>query len=208
MAADLSLNGFPMKPFPRAEAAAAIGALFISLQLISPARAGADLPTNEMVSFVSRVTQGTAGAFDIAMPLTGPAGIESRIASSYLGVATYAEDIDPECECYYLLNGERTDVDLIAGAQAFFTFSTLTAFQVNLVTVTCGGSETTVPFALAYADVNATGVVNHEDKLQVRLHIGMPLTSDDFRDDVNANGKIDQQDGVLVRAYKGQSLPP
>ncbi len=197
-----------MKLFPGAKVAAAIGALFISLQLTSPTRAGTDLPTNEMVSFVSRVTNAPAGAFDIEMPLTGPAGIESRIVSSYLGVATYAEDIDPECECYYLLNGERADADLIAGPQAFFTLNTLTAFQVNLVTVTCGGSEATVPFALAYADVNATGVVNHDDKLQVRIHIGMPLTSDDFRDDVNANGKIDQQDGVLVRAYKGQSLPP
>ncbi|MEO8440007.1 MAG: hypothetical protein ABI540_07265 [Spartobacteria bacterium] len=45
----------------------------------------------------------------------------------------------------YLLNGERTDADQIVGPHAFLTFSTLTAFQVNLVTVTCGGSEALVP---------------------------------------------------------------
>ncbi|MEO5718030.1 MAG: hypothetical protein ABIR29_05600 [Chthoniobacterales bacterium] len=155
-----------------------------------------------MISFISRVTQGTAGTFDISIPLSGPPGIESRIAASYLGVASYAENIDPACDCYYLLNGERTDANQIVGAQAFFTFTTLTAFQVNLVTITCGGSDTLVPFALAYADVN------HDDKLQVRFNIGLPLTNNNFRDDVNANGTIDQQDGVLVRSYKGQSLPP
>jgi hypothetical protein len=201
-----------MNPLPWRKTVANSVAIITSLVLLATARAGdpagPSSATNELVSFASRVKQGAVGTFDINMPLSGALGIEDRVANTYVGVAAYAEDIDPACECYYELNGERTDVDLIDGLLAFFNFSTLTAFQVNLVTVNCGGVETVVPFALAYADVDASGVVSHNDKLQVKFNIGMPLTADDFRADVNADGKIDQQDGLVVRAYKGQSLPP
>ena len=208
----LRLSGFRMKPPPWRKTSANI--VGIALSFFSAAIAPAGEPnthsatTNTLASFASRVTHGAAGSFDIAMPLTGAPGIENRIVDIYIGVATYAENIDTACECYYELDGARTNAALVDGMVALFEFSTLTSFQVNLVTVFCGGSETVVSFALAYADVDASGLVNRNDKLQVRASIGMPLTNSDFRDDVNADGKIDQRDGIVVRAYKGRSLSP
>ena len=45
--------------------------------------------TRTLLSAASRLTHGAAGTFDIAMPLTGPSGVEDRAASTYNAVFTF-----------------------------------------------------------------------------------------------------------------------
>ncbi len=45
--------------------------------------------TATLLSAASRVTHGSAGTFDIAMPLTGTSGVEDRVASTYNAVFNF-----------------------------------------------------------------------------------------------------------------------
>jgi hypothetical protein len=169
-----------------------------------------------LLSISSRKAHGTAGAFDINLPLTAPFGIEPRsggangqflivfhftnpvlscgTASSSNGTAT----IDPAS------GGTDCLVDLTGVPNAQYTTVTLTRVIDNL------GNQGNIPgtFGVLLGDVNGNKVVSNGDVSLVQGQVGQTVTSSNFREDVNANGTLSNGDVSAVQAQVGSTLSP
>jgi hypothetical protein len=163
-----------------------------------------------LVSAASRLTHGAAGTYDIAMPLTGTSGVESRAASSYNAVFTFDGAVS---------SGEVVVVSGIASVGAIsFDGSTMTA-QVTGVTTAemvmlrvqnvngSGQQHGDVPFGFLMADVNGNRTVNASDVGLAKSQSGQPVDATNFKSDVNANGSINATDVTVIKASTGASLP-
>ena len=169
-----------------------------------PCVAGANL-----VSAVSRVTQGGAGAFDINMPLAGPSGIEDRIASSYTAVFTF--DTPVTSGAVTVASGTATvGAITFSGNEMRADLSGVADVQnVVLHTANINGDglpHGDVPFGFLAADVNGSRVVDKPDIITVKATIG-PVTAGNFRSDVNVDGTVNKFDGQQLNLHKGNSLP-
>jgi hypothetical protein len=175
---------------------------------------------------VSRMTHGTAGVFDIDMPLTGTRGIECRgtgTTNNYAlvfkfrnpltsvgGVTVSAHNptsgtgtvsssmIDPTDAHNYIVN--LTNV------------STGQYLTVTLTTVadSTGNNQATVvgpQVGILVGDVNASARVDAADVSSVRQQTLQTVTLSNFRNDLNASGRIDAADVSVTRQQTLTSLP-
>lgn len=165
---------------------------------------------SNLVSAASRVTQGGAGSFDINMPLTGPSGIEDRIASNYTAVFTF--DIPVTSGNVTVISGTATVGAITFGGNEMRANLSGVADVQNVVLHTeningDGQPHGDVPFGFLAGDVDGNRVVANPDFQSVSNHLG-GVTAANFRNDVNANGTISNNpDGKLVKQRKGHSLP-
>jgi uncharacterized repeat protein (TIGR03803 family) len=182
----------------------------------------------QLTSAVSRKTHGAAGNFDIALPLTGAAGIESRTTNGtndYTVVITFAGNVavtgtpqaavtvgtgcvgtNGTCIGNVSVSGNVVTVPLtnIANAQTI---------NVRLNGVNNAGSDApatdfTVPMSVLIGDTNANGTVNAADVAQTKGRVGQAVGATNFRSDVNANGSINAADTAIIKQNSGTSLPP
>jgi len=166
-------------------------------------------PAANLVSAASRVTQGGAGSFDVSMPLTGPSGIEDRIASNYTAVFTF--DVPVTSGTVSVSSGTATvGAITFSGNEMRADLSGVTDVQtVVLHTEDINGdglSHGDVPFGFLAADVDASRVVDKPDVNSVKANQGA-VNAGNFRNDINADGTINKSDGQQVRLHKGHSLP-
>jgi len=167
-------------------------------------------PTANLVSAASRVTHGTAGTFDINMPLAGPSGIEDRLVSNYTAVFTF--DIPVTSGTVSVMSGTATvGAITFSGNEMRANLSGVADVQtVVLHTEDINGDgqpHGDVPFGFLGGDVDGTRVVGKPDANSVATNQGN-VTAANFRNDVNADGKIkNNSDGKLVKQRKGNSLP-
>ena len=171
-------------------------------------------------SVVSRKTHGTAGAFDISLPLTGNAGIECRSGGANgnhqvvfafpttvtlsgasvthepgkLGNMMGAAIVSPDGRTVTLNLANVTDGQTI----------TMTLSGVNNGTST---NDVTVHMRLLMGDTNGNGVVNASDVSQTKSRSGQAVTTANFRSDVVANGTINASDLALVKSRSGGGAP-
>jgi hypothetical protein len=158
----------------------------------------------------SRLTHGSAGDFDIEMPLTGTSGVEDRSSSTYTAVFTFDSPVT---------SGEVTVLSGTATVGAI-TFSgnemraqltgVTTAEIVTLRTQNINGDgqpHGDVPFGFLTGDIDSSRKVDRADVDQVVADKGQPVTSANFRDDVNLSGRVDQPDKHTVSANKGNRIP-
>ena len=166
---------------------------------------------------VSRKTHGGAGAFDCPLPLSGPAGIESRTgggSGDHTIVFTFANDV---------VSGGATVISGTGSIAGSPTFSANT-MTVNLTGVldqqTLGVklsgvtdvfsqvlADTTLNAGFLVGDTNGNGAVNAGDVLQTRSFGGQGTDSTNFRSDVNADGSVNSGDTTVVRSRSGNSIP-
>jgi hypothetical protein len=169
------------------------------------------------ISAVSRKTHGSAGTFDIDLPLLGTPGIECRTGSTpgnHTVVITFSVPVTVSRVTVTLgaggtgsangfsVNNTQVTVNLTNVSNA----QTLT---INLIGVT-GGSNSgnvSVPMSVLLGDVNQTGLVDSGDVFLVRQQTGQSTTLSNFREDVNATGLIDSGDVFLTRKQTGTALP-
>jgi len=167
-------------------------------------------PAANLVSAASRVTHGSAGTFDINMPLTGPSGIEDRLASSYTAVFTF--DIPVTSGTVSVSSGTATvGAVTFSGNEMRADLSGVADVQnVVLHTEDINGDgmpHGDVSFGFLGGDVDGNRVVGKSDANSVATNQGN-VTATNFRNDVDANGKIkNNTDGKLVKQRKGNSLP-
>ena len=167
-------------------------------------------PAANLVSAASRVTHGGAGSFDINMPLTGPSGIEDRIASNYTAVFTF--DIPVTSGTVTVTSGTATvGAITFSGNEMRANLSGVADVQnVVLHTENINGDglpHGDVRFGFLAGDVTGNRVVDKPDQDSVVAHQG-GVTAANFRNDINANGTISNNpDGKLVKDRKGHSLP-
>lgn len=173
-----------------------------------------------LVDARSRKTHGSAGPFDVILPLTGIAGIECRTggangdhtlvfsfanplvsvggASMSAGTgAVSSSAIDPGAPNQYVVN-----LTGVTNAQ------TITVTLTN-VTDAIGSSTSSVVASMSVllGDTTADGSVNSADIGQTKSQSGNPVSGSNFRQDVTVDGNLNSADIGLVKSKSGTALP-
>jgi predicted outer membrane repeat protein len=181
---------------------------------------GADIGANEVqanavLAAVSRKTHGSAGTFDIPLPLTGEPGVECRSSGgNHTLVFTFTHN---------LVSGSAsltTGVGSVQGSPSFngktMTVNLTGVADVQRITVTSSNvtdefsqvlPSTAVSVNMLVGDINGSKVVNASDIGAVKAQSGLPVTSANFRADVAVSGGITASDIGLVKSRSGASVP-
>ena len=171
----------------------------------------------EPVSAVSRKKQGSAGNFDVDLPLIGQPGIEDRsggTSGNYQVIATFTVPVKVQQVTATPGAGGTASVTGFSVHHSQVTVnlanvSDAQTFTVNLIGVS-GGSRSgnvAIPMSVLIGDANGDGVVNSEDVSEVQSQSGNKVVPGNFRDDVNADGTINNTDVILTQSKSGTSLP-
>jgi hypothetical protein len=163
-----------------------------------------------LVSAASRLTHGTAGTFDVNMPLTGVSGVECRSATTYNAVFTF--DAPVTSGEVTVISGTATIGSItFSGNSMTAQLTGVTAAEdVTLHTQNINGdgqAHGDVEFGFLVADADANRVVGKSDQTLVRGQLNQPVTAANFREDLNADGRIKTSDANLVKTNKGHSIP-
>ena len=171
-------------------------------------------PPPNLVAAVSRKTHGDAGAFDIALPLAGTTGIESRAGDSLTLVFTFDHDLSGGEAAVSSGIGTVAGTPVFDGNQMIVNLINVTDVQTLVVSLSSivdsiGGVLATVsiPVAVLQGDVNGTRAVNTSDVNIVRAAT-VPGTIDatNFRSDVDLSGQINAADVSAIRSSSGNHL--
>lgn len=168
----------------------------------------------------SRKTHGSAGTFDVGLPLTGPVGIECRSGQPADGnhtiVFTFATPLTSVGGAS-VTSGTGLVASSMLGTDAHEYIVNLTGVtNAQRLTVTLTSvADTAGDFSASVAatmgvligDTTASGAVNSSDVAQTQSQSGQPVGPDNFREDVTVNGSINSSDIALVQSKSGTALP-
>ena len=173
----------------------------------------------QLVSTASRFTHGSAGIFDLNLPLAGPPGIECRrtegAAGDYTIVYTFLLPLNSVYSASLTggvghihdsgigLDPRQYIVNLTNVTNAQTIVVTLNFVQDNVGNVS---NSVNARMTILVGDTTDNGNVGKADVRQVQNQIGQPVTVANFREDVNHDGVIDANDVNLVKRQKGTSL--
>jgi hypothetical protein len=169
----------------------------------------------EVVSAVSRKVHGAAGPFDIELPLTGGARVESRtggangihrVMVTFTGpvavAGTSITSSDGQASGVQSVNGSIVTVDLRAVGNA----QTLGITLVNVSNGTDAG-DVFIPMGVLLGDTTGDGKVNSGDVLQTRNRSGQTTGASNFRSDYNLDGNVNSGDAFIARSRSGTFIP-
>ena len=180
-----------------------------------------------VTSAVSRKTHGAAGAFDIALPLTGTTGVECRTGGAtndYTMVVTFAGNVtvtgSPQAQVTSGTgtigsNGVSNGGNVTVAANVVTIPLTNVADQ-QTINVTLNGvnsaadepaANIVIPMSRLLGDSNGNRSVNSGDILQVKQRIGQAVTATNFRSDLNFNGSINAGDVSVAKQNTGHAVP-
>jgi hypothetical protein len=184
----------------------------------------ASAPT--VTSAVSRKTHGGAGSFDIAMPLTGPSGVEDRTTggtNDYTLVVTFSGNVtvtgSPQAQvtsgtgCVGT-GGVCSGNVSVSGVVVTVPLTNITNAQVINVRLfgvngaaDAPATDFDFPMGFLIGDDNANRTVNAADIALCKSQLGQTVTAANFRSDMNANGAINAADVALIKGHSGTSIP-
>lgn len=174
--------------------------------------------TPQLVNVVSRMTHGSAGAFDINLPLTGGSGIEPRRPTpdgAYTLVFNFNGPVTSGGTATVTSGNGTVSSTTASGNSVIVTLSGVTDVQrlrVQLSGVTVSNSTAlaavSVTLGVLIGDVDSSGTVDSTDVAAVKAQ-SSSVTPDNsnFRDDVNVNGTINSTDAALTKSKVGHTLP-
>jgi uncharacterized protein (DUF1800 family) len=188
-------------------------AAFVLTVAATASFAGAAAPN--LLSVVSRMSHGSAGTFDVQLPLQGRTGIECRSLDQGITlVLTFDQPVKSGNAS--LVQGAAT----VTGAPAFLD-NTMTvrlgsipdaqalAVSINRVRNAAGESSSArrVHFRVLRGDVNASGGITAADVSLCKTAISraMPVNGATFRCDIDHNGIVDANDLNLVKSQSVSS---
>ena len=178
-----------------------------------------NVPCITPTSVVSRKTHGSAGDFDVNLPVSGTPGIECRSGSvpgSHQVVITFAVPITVTdgsvtpgpagTASIVLAPGHQPPNEVVATLSDVSNAQTLT---INLLGVSDGisTSDVHVPMSVLLGDVNSTGRTDSGDVTAVRNRTVSIPDQQTFRFDVNTSGRIDSGDVTVTRNASVTVLP-
>ena len=184
-------------------------------------------------SAVSRKTHGGAGDFDVDLPLTGTAGVESRSGggtNDYTMVLTFSGNVavsgSPQAEVTTgtaavgsggVSNGGTVTVSGNTVIIPLTNVGNVQTINVRLNGVNnasdarlarnAPSSDVIIPMSVLIGDANANRVVNASDVSMTKGQVGQAVTSNNFRTDVNANGAITSTDVSMSKQNLGTGVP-
>jgi hypothetical protein len=176
-------------------------------------RYAANLPTPTRA--VSRKTHGTAGTFDINLPLVGNAGIECRGGGStndYQMNITFPNVVT--CHNAQVTTGTGSVSSFAVsgdGTQVMVNLTGVSDAQRIVVTLNVSDGTNTgdvpIPMGVLVGDTNDNGTVSNADVSSIQAQVGAPVGQSNFRMDVNANGTLSNADAATAQAQVGAQLP-
>ena len=176
---------------------------------------GPAAPALQLSSAVSRKTHGAAGAFDIALPLSGTPGVECRSgAAGHTLVFTFINNITAGNASITGGSGSVSGTPSYSGKTMTVNLTNVTDAQkitIMLSNVTDSFSQvlpnTSVSMNVLLGDTNGNKLVNASDVAQTKMQSGLPLSGTNFRADVSVNGTINSSDLTLVKSRSGAGVP-
>ncbi|MGB8340719.1 MAG: sialidase family protein [Chthoniobacterales bacterium] len=163
-----------------------------------------------LVSAASRLTQGSAGTFDIDMPLSGTSGVEDRdAAGNFLAVFTF--DAAVTSGNAQVVGGTATaGTPTFSGNEMRVPLTNVADVQtvtVEVSGVNGGGATSDVDFGFLIGDVDGNRTVAIADDNIVKTDRNQVVTGSNFRDDINLSGVVDKPDHLEVKNHAHHSLP-
>ena len=166
-----------------------------------------------VVTAVSRKTHGSAGSFDVSLPLLGSPGVECRdggASGDYQMVITFPTAVT-------LAGAQVTQGTGTASStttnnnQIFVNLTGVTnaqTIQVTLLAVNDGiaTNNLTVPMSILVGDTTGNGAVNSSDVTLAKAESGKSVTAANFREDVTADGSINSTDVSLAKSKSGTGI--
>ena len=186
---------------------------------------GTDIGAFELgaqIKALSRKTHGTAGTFNVNLPLTGlKAGVECRTGGAFgvhqvlltfpnaVSVSDASVTPDPKAP------GATGSVSSFSGSGSKAVTVNLTGVSnaqtilVNLLGVSDGTNTNDVSVAMGVllGDTNNNRLVGSNDVTLTQSKVGQAVTMSTFREDVTIDGAIDNTDVNLVQSKVGTKLP-
>jgi hypothetical protein len=172
----------------------------------------------QLDSVVSRKIHGSAGTFDIDLPLTGPAGIECRsggATNDYSLVFTFPNNLTMVAGSSVTAGNGSVNSSAIGPNPNQYTVNVTGVNTGQYVTITLanvrdvGGhiGDVSGTMGVLVGDVNASKRVDAADVSSVRQQTLQTVTTSNFRNDINASGRIDAADVSIARQQTLTSLP-
>jgi hypothetical protein len=154
---------------------------------------------------VSRKMHGSAGTFDVDLPLSGNVGIECRTGGAPTGnhtiVVSFPTNISAVASATCAGNAATTSIsgkDVTVNCTGVPNAQTV---AINLTGVNDGINvgNVSIPMGVLLGDVNASGVVTSGDTNLCKAQALQPVTSSNFRNDINASGAITTGDVNIIK---------
>ena len=168
-----------------------------------------------LVSAVSRKTHGSAGTFDISLPLSGAPGIEDRQGGPTQVVLTFAAPIHEGSEFSVMLSSGSASSSSVSGSTLTIDLSGATNGQTLVVNISDIRDSTTgasgnysLDIGVLLGDVNGDGLVNQSDLNIISADSGQTTSASNFRADIGEQGTIDSEDTTLATSEVGSTLAP
>jgi hypothetical protein len=173
----------------------------------------------QLAAAASQKIHGTAGTFEINLPLTGNPGVECRSGGAtgdHTIVFTFTNPLmsvdEASTSCGSI--SSRT-IDSSDPHRYLVSITGCTVNAQSITTSLTGVHDTlgnTLPaaaasMALLLGDTTANGSVSNTDVASVKAQVAAPVTSSNFRNDVNANGVVSNTDVSMTKTQVGTSLP-
>ncbi len=168
----------------------------------------------------SRKVHGSAGTFDVDLPLTGSPGIECRsggVSGDYTIIFRFANPLSTVGGASVTSGTGSVVSGNIDSSDAHNYIVNLTGVSnvqyvtVSLTNVTDSAGESSsavsATMGVLIGDVNASRRVDAADVSLVRQQTLQPITNSNFREDINASGRIDAADVSIARQQTLTSLP-
>jgi len=174
--------------------------------------------TPGVVSVVSRKSHGSAGDFDITLPLQGGPGVECRTGGptkTYTMIFNFVNNV-VSVGSATLSSGTGTISSSGIGPNPDQYSVTLTGVDTEqVIGVTLSNvqdsSGATIPslqgtMGVLVGDSTNDGTVNSGDAQQTRNRSGQLTTGANFRSDVNTDGTVNSGDAFIVRSRSGDTI--
>jgi hypothetical protein len=173
-------------------------------------------------SVVSRKTHGSAGSFDVDLPLSGTPGLECRSGSAtndYTIVLTFLANVSvtgsPQATVTSGIatigSGGMSNAGAVSTSENVVSIPLTNVGNAQMINVMLnnvnGSTNVTIPMRILIGDVNSNGTVNASDVTLTKVRVGQTINAMNFRADVNCGGAINAGDVSLVKSRVGTALP-
>ena len=174
----------------------------------------------ELLSVVSSKVHGTAGTFDVNLPLTGSPGIECRTGGTngeHTIIFTFVNPLVSVGSATMSGSGmiDMSNTGINPSNPHEYIVSLTGVANAQTITVTLAGitdstgaftSSLSAPMGVLLGDTTANRQVNSSDIAQTQSQSGQPVGEGNFREDVTVNGEINSSDIGMVQSKSGTGL--
>jgi hypothetical protein len=167
------------------------------------------------VAAASRKTHGSAGTFDIDLPLDAAPGVECRSSGgNHTLVLTFTNDVVSGNAIVSAGTGNVLGTPTFSGNT--MTVNLTGVSNAQTVTLALSGvtdqtnqvlPDATLTAKFLVGDVNGNGAVTASDVSQAKAQAGQSVGSTTFRSDLNGNGTINATDVSLLKSNVGTAVP-